>query len=131
MSKIKCMVVTPEKTSLEEWTEFVVLQLYDGEIGIAAGHAPLIGRVGFGEMRLRTGDKVTRYYVDGGFVQVAENVVTILTRQAVPAGDLDASAARQQLIEARARPATTPAALEIRERLVAQARAQLRMAGHN
>ena len=130
MSKIKCMVVTPEKTSLEEWTEFVVLQLYDGEIGIAAGHAPLIGRVGFGEMRLRTGDKVTRYYVDGGFVQVAENVVTILTRQAVPAGDLDKSAAQQQLIEARARPATTPAALEIRERLVAQARAQLRMAGH-
>ena len=130
MSKIKCMVVTPEKTSLEEWTEFVALQLNDGEIGIAAGHAPLIGRVGFGEMRLGTGDKVIRYYVDGGFVQVAENVVTILTRQAVLAGDVDVPAARQQLSEARARAATTPAALEIRERLVAQARAQLRVAGH-
>ena len=130
MSKIKCMVVTPEKTSLEQWTEFVALQLYDGEIGIAAGHAPLIGRLGFGEMRLRTGDQVIRYYVDGGFVQVADNVVTVLTQQAIPAEKLDAAAAQQRLDEARARPATTPAALEIRERLVAQARARLRLAEH-
>ena len=128
MSKIKCVVVTPEKTSLEEWAEFIALQLYDGEIGIGAGHTPLIGRLGFGEMRLRTGDTVKRYYVDGGFVQVAENVVSILTVRAYPAEQIDAEAARAQLNEARARTPTTPEAIEIRDRLLTQARAQLRMA---
>ena len=130
MSKIKCLVVTPEKTSLEEWTEFVALQLYDGEIGIGAGHTPLIGRLGFGEMRLRTGDTVTRYYIDGGFVQVAENVVTVLTHQALAAELVDRGAAQQHLHEALAAPATTPEALEIRDRRIAQARAQLRMTSH-
>ena len=128
MSKIKCVVVTPEKTSLEEWAEFVALQLYDGEIGIGAGHTPLIGRLGFGEMRLTTGENVKRYYVDGGFVQVAENVVSVLTVRAMPASQVDAAAARVQLNEARARTPTTPEAFEIRDRLLAQARAQLRMA---
>lgn len=127
MSQIKCVVVTPEKTTLEEWTDFVALTLYDGEIGIAAGHTPLIGRLGFGEMRLRTGDSVRRFYVDAGFVQVAENVVSVLTNLALPAEQVDGPAAQRQLSEALQRSATTPEALEIRDRLLLQARAKLRI----
>jgi len=128
MAKLSCIVVTPEKTALEESTEFVALPLYDGEIGIGAGHSPMIGRLGFGEMRLKSGGKVSRFYVDGGFVQVADNVVTVLTNRAVPADQVDAQVARAQLESARSRPGNTPELLEIRERIVAQARAQLRVA---
>ncbi len=128
MAKLSCIVVTPEKTALEESTEFVALPLYDGEIGIGAGHSPMIGRLGFGEMRLKSGGKVSRFYVDGGFVQVADNVVTVLTNRAVPADQVDAQVAREQLESARSRPGNTPELLEIRERIVAQARAQLRVA---
>lgn len=125
---IHCIVVTPEKTAVEEKADFLALPLFDGEIGIGASHSPMIGRLGYGEMRLRSGGQVRRYYVDGGFVQVDDDVVSVLTNRAVPAEQLDADAAAKQLKSAMKRPANTPELMEIRDRLVAQARAQLHVA---
>jgi F-type H+-transporting ATPase subunit epsilon len=123
-----CTVVTPEQTALETKAEFVALPLFDGEIGIAPNHSPLIGRLGYGEMRIKSGGSTLTYYIDGGFVQVEGNVVAVLTNRATPAKNLDASAAERQLGEALQRPANTPELFEIRDRLIAQARAQLRTA---
>lgn len=130
MPQLTCIVVTPEQTVLESTTDFVALPLFDGEIGIAPGHSPLIGRLGYGEMRLKTGASVSRYYVDGGFVQVADNVVSVLTNRAVPADKVDAAAAHKQLEAASKRPANTPELLEIRDRAIAQARGQMRVAAN-
>ncbi len=77
----------------------------------------------------RRRDTTTSYYVDGGFVQVADNVVSVLTNRAVPADALDAAVAAEQLATARQRTANTPELLEIRDRSIKQARAQLRIAG--
>jgi F-type H+-transporting ATPase subunit epsilon len=128
MAAINCIVVTPEATALEEKAEFIALPLYDGELGVAAGHSPLIGRLGYGEMRLTSGGKESRFYVDGGFVQVADDVVSVLTNRAVPAESLDADAARKQLEAARKLQSNTPELMDIRDRQVAQARAMLRVA---
>ncbi len=45
--RIQCVVVTPEKTLFDEAVHFVALPLYDGELGVLPGRAPLIGRLGF------------------------------------------------------------------------------------
>lgn len=121
-------VVTPEETVLETAADAVVLPLFDGEIGILRGHSPMIGRLGFGELRLKKGGETERFYVDGGFVQVADNVVSVLTGRSTPVGELDADAARKQLEEGLARSASGPEETAIRERIVSQARAQLRLA---
>ena len=121
-------VVTPEQTALETQAEFVALPLFDGEIGIAPNHSPLIGRLGYGEMRIRSGAQTQSYYVDGGFVQVADNVVAVLTNRAVPSSRLDAAAAESQLQSASSRQVNTPELFEIRDRQIAQARAQIRTA---
>jgi F-type H+-transporting ATPase subunit epsilon len=128
MSQLSCTIVTPEETALDERADFVALPLYDGEIGIGLDHTPLIGRLGYGELRLRKGDSVTRYYVDGGFVQIAENSVAVLTNRAIPAHDIDTSVAEEQLQSGLKRAATTPDQFETRDRIIAQARAQLRVA---
>ena len=128
MADIHCTVVTPEQTALEETASFVVLTLFDGEIGIGADHTPLIGRLGFGEMRLTVGDRVDRYFVEGGFVQVADNEVSILTSRTFAASYLDVQEAREQLSEARGRPADSPELMDIRDRAVTQARARLMVA---
>lgn len=128
MPAIQVIVVTPEKTALEQQVDFVVVPLSDGEKGIGVNHAPVIGRLGYGELRLKTGDRTTRYYVDGGFVQVVDNVVSVLTNLARPAGDVDAAAARHDLEEAQKAAAHSPELLEIRDRKVAQARAKMRVA---
>ena len=128
MASLTCIVVTPEATAVQQTADFVALPLYDGEIGIAPSHSPLIGRLGYGELRIRSGSIVTRYYVDGGFVHVVDNVVSVLTSRAIPAEQVDEESARAQLTTALSQPASTPELLESRDRTVAQARGQLRVA---
>lgn len=125
---LQVVVVTPEQTALEQEAEFVALPLYDGEIGIAPDHSPLIGRLGYGEMRIKSGGKELHYYIDGGFVQVVDNVVSVLTNRAVPASKLDIAVAQAQLNAAMTKPVNTPELLAIRDRSIAQARAQIRVA---
>ena len=128
MAQLKCVVVTPEETALDQEATFVVVPLFDGELGIGNGHSPLIGRLGFGELRVTgTDGQTNRYYVDGGFVQVSSNVVTVLTGRAMPASDVDVEHAREQLVEAMRRPTHTDELLELRDRSILQARAQIRI----
>jgi F-type H+-transporting ATPase subunit epsilon len=123
-----CTVVTPEQTALEAKADFVALPLFDGEIGILANHSPLIGRLGYGEMRIKSGGQTIVYYIDGGFVQVADNVVAVLTNRALPAKSVDATAAESQLQAALQKKANSPETFDIRDRQIAQARAQIRAA---
>jgi F-type H+-transporting ATPase subunit epsilon len=125
---LQCIIVTPETTALDTPANFVALPLFDGEAGVAPGRAPLIGRLGYGELRVRSGEKTQRFYVDGGFVQVADNIVSVLTNRAVPADRLDAAAASEQLRTAIARPAAGQEEMAIRDRQISQARGQFRVA---
>lgn len=129
MFELECVVVTPERTVRQGPVQFVAVPLYDGELGIAPGRTPLIGRLGSGELRVTTEEgTVERYYVEGGFVEVVGSVVTVLTGRAVPAEELDAAVCKELLDAARERVAHSPEAMEIRERAVWQLRAQLRVA---
>ncbi|HEX4414238.1 MAG TPA: F0F1 ATP synthase subunit epsilon [Lacipirellulaceae bacterium] len=127
---LRCIVVTPEATAVDTPCEFVAVPLADGEAGIAPGRAALIGRLGYGELRVRHGGQTSRYYVDGGFVQVADNLVSVLTNKAVEAANLNAGAAQEQLVQARSAHAAGEAEMAARDRHIAQARGQLRVAGH-
>jgi F-type H+-transporting ATPase subunit epsilon len=127
-STLRCVVVTPEETVLDTEAEFVALPLFDGEVGIGLHHSPMIGRLGYGELRIRNGSDTSRYYVDGGFVQVANNLVSVLTNRSLPAANVDAEVASELLRSALSRKATGDDQIAIRDRTLSQARAQLRMA---
>ena len=128
--RLQCVVVTPETTTLDEAVDFVALPLFDGELGILPGRAPLIGRLGFGELRTRQGGAIHRYFVDGGFVQVRDDVVTVLTNRAIPASLVDTAAAAEELEHAKALRATTDAEQADKTRALDRARGQLRVAAH-
>jgi F-type H+-transporting ATPase subunit epsilon len=128
--KLQCVVVTPEKTQFDDLVDFVALPLFDGEIGLLPGRAPLIGRLGFGELRTRSGETVHRYFVDGGFAQVRHDVVTVLTQRAIPAAELDASAAARELEAFDNQRVVTDADYVEHVKAVARARGKLRVAGH-
>jgi F-type H+-transporting ATPase subunit epsilon len=121
-------VVTPEATLVQSPAQFVALPLFDGELGVLPGHSPFIGRLGYGELRVEEGNNTRRFYIDGGFVQVADNAVSVLTNSAIPADKLDTATARDELAAAQSRKANTPELLEIRERALLQARAKVRIA---
>jgi F-type H+-transporting ATPase subunit epsilon len=127
--ELHCVIVTPEKAVLDEAADFVAVPMFDGELGVLPGRAPLIGRLGYGELRLRRGMEVRRFFIDGGFVQVRANTVTVLTARALRAEDIDANAASHALHAALA-PAPTPQAQEEQFKSQQRARAQLRVARH-
>ncbi len=79
------VVVTPEKAVLDEAADMVVLPMFDGEFGVLPGRAPVIGRLGAGELRLKSGAATRRFFVEAGFVQIRADTVTVLTAKAVPA----------------------------------------------
>jgi F-type H+-transporting ATPase subunit epsilon len=127
---IQCVVVTPERTLLDETVESAVIPLYDGELGILPGHTPLIGRLGYGALRVRSGGVERRYFLDGGFAQFRDNVLTILTQRALSPGQIDPTAAEQELERARALAAGTDLQRTEKDRALARARALIRLAEH-
>lgn len=82
---IKFVVVTPEQQVVEETADSIVIPMHDGELGILPGRAPLMCGLGIGQMRYQQAGQTRRVYIDGGFAQVHDNDLTVLTEQAVPA----------------------------------------------
>jgi F-type H+-transporting ATPase subunit epsilon len=128
--QLLCVVVTPEKAVLEEPADFVALPMFDGELGVLPGRAPLIGRLGPGELRLTQHGTDRRLFVDGGFAQVRSDVVTVLTARAVPAGDISEQAAQQELTAAQAVVPKSAEEQDARQKAEDRARAMLRVARH-
>jgi F-type H+-transporting ATPase subunit epsilon len=128
--RLQCVVVTPEKTWLDELADSVVLPVYDGELGVLPGHTPLIARLGYGELRTKTGSTIQRYFVDGGFAQVRDDVVTVLTHRAIPVDQIDASAATKELERVESQRAVTDLEFADHQRAVDRARGMIRVARH-
>jgi len=129
MSKLKIVIVTPETTTLDQEADFVVLPMFDGESGISANHAPMIGRLGPGELRVKDGNDTQRFYVDGGFVQIEDNTVSVLTGASTPAGEIDAAEAKKALEAANELPSENAALADVKRKAVSQAQAKIRVAG--
>ncbi|HTJ22550.1 MAG TPA: F0F1 ATP synthase subunit epsilon [Gemmatimonadaceae bacterium] len=72
-------VISPEAVLYEGQTDSVVAPAFDGEVGILTGHAPMMTLLGKGVLRLGGGQ---RFNVDGGFLQVVDNAVRVVTERA-------------------------------------------------
>jgi len=125
---IRCIVVTPERTELDQQAEFVSLPMLDGELGVLENRSPMIGRLGYGVLRLQTAAGPERYFVDGGFAQVEEDTVNVLTARSTPVDLLNVDEAQTRLEEALEMPAITPQQAQIKDAAVERARGMIRAA---
>lgn len=122
---LRLVIITPERTVLDETVQSLRFPLYDGDIGILPGRLPLIGRLGCGVLIVHTSGGDQRYFIDGGFVQVRQSVVTLLTNEAVPADRLSSAQAERELEAARAKPAMTDEEYRAKLRALQRARRML------
>jgi F-type H+-transporting ATPase subunit epsilon len=125
---IRCVVVTPERTELDRVVSSIVLPMYDGELGIKRGRAAMIGRLGYGQMRLQTDAGTETFFIDGGFAQVEKDVVSVLTSRALPGKTLNVGTAETELATALSSPAATPQQQRLKAAAVMRARGLLRTA---
>lgn len=122
-------VVTPERVVLETAATFVAFPAHDGEVGVLPGRAPFLFEMGIGELRAETPAGNHKLYVDGGFAQMVEDRLTLLTDQAKSPEQIDRAAAEKALAAAHDLPMETDADFNARQRAIRRAQAQLKLAG--
>jgi F-type H+-transporting ATPase subunit epsilon len=128
---VRCVIVTPETTTLDTRARSVTLPLHDGLRGVARGHAPFIGRLGVGEVRVvgergGDGDAGRRLFVDGGFVEVSHDEVTVITQRSIAVERINAAEARAELERVRATRAAGDEAISAKATAERAARALVR-----
>ena len=75
-------VISPEAVLFEGTTDSVVAPAFDGQVGILTGHAPMVTLLGNGELRLGAEGSGQRFHVEGGFLQVVDDTVRVVTEHA-------------------------------------------------
>lgn len=101
-TELRLVLVTPEKTLLDQPVKSLRFPLFDGQIGVLPGRAPLVGRLGIGELKFQTAAGSERFFIDGGFSQIKGSVVTLLTNRAIPVDAIDPAKAQADLAAATA-----------------------------
>jgi F-type H+-transporting ATPase subunit epsilon len=92
--KIQLEVVTPERRVLSEPVDMVTVPGLGGELGILPGHTPLISQLQTGVLTYVQSGKNFQLHVSGGFVEVRDDLVSVLADVAERPEEIDASRAR-------------------------------------
>ena len=87
-------VVAPDGQVFNKEVEFVVVPGVTGEIGILPNHAPLVAGLGIGVIRYKDEGVDKKIAISGGFMEVANNKVTVLAKTAEKAEDIDVERAK-------------------------------------
>lgn len=129
MADLRLVLVTPEKTLFDRPVASIRVPMFDGSAGVYPGRAPLVGRLGIGELRLNNSDGGSEsYFVEGGFIQIRGEQVSVLTNAAIPVSEISRAAAAEELEKARAEKATSDEAMETLSRKLERARKLVSMA---
>lgn len=97
-------VVTPEKVVFEQSARSIIAPGSEGYLGILTNHAPLITALIPGKLTVTdANDVVQEYALSGGFLEVSNNLVTILADSIEPINNIDVERARRAEQRARER----------------------------
>jgi F-type H+-transporting ATPase subunit epsilon len=122
-TELRLVLVTPETTLVDEPVRALQFPLFDGQMGVLPGRAPLVGRLGAGELKIDLiAGGTRRYFLDGGFVQVKGSVVSLLTHRAIPVEQIDVARAKADLGEALQQVPTSDAAINEKLKHIERAR---------
>ena len=122
-------VVSAEEQIYSGEAEFVILPGVMGELGIYPRHTPLFTQIKPGSVRIKPANSATEelVFVQGGFLEVQPDVVTVLADTAIRAKDLDEKAALEakRAAEEAMQNKTTKEEIAVAEAELSSALAQL------
>jgi F-type H+-transporting ATPase subunit epsilon len=97
-------LVSPERILFSGEAEMVIARTAGGDIAFLAGHAPFLGALGIGAVRIqKVGGGEEQAAVHGGFVEVKDDRVIILSDVAELKSQIDVERARRAADEAERR----------------------------
>jgi F-type H+-transporting ATPase subunit epsilon len=113
-----CSIVTPSRSAFEGDVSYATFQAWDGQQGVLGLRSPLLTKLGVGSVRLDVaGGPPRRFLLCGGFAQMHEDTLTLLTDRAIPAEEISLAEAEAELKKASAEVVT---GTEDREKLELQ-----------
>lgn len=92
--KLRLELVTPYKRVLSEEVDEVTAPGAIGEFGVLPDHTPLLTTLKVGELSYKKGNQTFHVAVNWGYVEVEDNVVTVLVETAEPADQIDLARAK-------------------------------------
>ncbi len=97
-------LVSPERKLFSGEATLVIARPQGGDAAFLPGHAPFLGLLGIGPVTIRTTEgKDIKAAVHGGFIEVRDNHVTILSDVAELASDIDKNRAAAALAKLEAK----------------------------
>lgn len=103
----QCSIVTPDKAAFDGEVTYATFQAWDGQLGVQNLRSPLLTKLGIGSLRLDLPDGMSRrFLLCGGFAQMQDNVLTLITDEATEADEISLADAEAELEEANARAVT-------------------------
>lgn len=119
----RCRLITPEAQVMDGPVTAAVIPCWDGQMGFLPSRAPIVARLGIGELRLDFPDGSQgkggsrSYLVEGGFAHMLSNQLTILAERATPAEQISEADAQKELAAAESRVASATGDAARRDRL--------------
>jgi F-type H+-transporting ATPase subunit epsilon len=98
--KLKLELVTPYKRVLSEEVDEVTAPGSIGEFGVLPDHTSLLTTLKVGELTYKKANETFHVAVNWGYVEVEDNVMTVLVETAEPADQIDVERARAALARA-------------------------------
>ena len=93
---VQCNIVSADESLFSGAVEMVVATGSLGELGINAGHAPLLSDLKPGPVRvIKEAGEEEIFFLSGGYLEVQPNAISILADTAVRANDIDEAAAAE------------------------------------
>ena len=120
-------VLTPERSVCCMEVEMVIARAMDGEVGILANHAPLIAALDIAPLRYRKDGVEHAVAINGGFMEVKDNRISILTPVAETETEIDFRRAEEAKERAEKRLAAPTPEIDVRRAELALRRAMMRL----
>ena len=92
---LKLEVITPERVALQDESTSVIVPGVDGELGIWPNHAPLLAGLKPGVISYKTASGTEKLVVSGGFVEVANNTISVIAPAAEKSTEIDFTRAEE------------------------------------
>ena len=130
LTNFRCTVVTPEAQILDEQVCYASIPAHDGQIGLAHLRASLLVKLGSGPLQIADTQGNRRvYFVSGGFAQMVNDHLTVLTDETIPVDDLDRQQGQADLARALKIQALSDEEVADRTALQDRARSIITLAG--
>ena len=120
-------IITAEKLVYSDEVSSVVAPGAAGQLGILPNHAPLLTSLKPGELKVLKEGEESNIAVSGGFLEVLQNVVTILADTAERAEDIDFERAEAAMKRAQDKVDSSDSDMDLEKAIQALKRSQARV----